>query len=85
MLTFDVVETVLETAPYKGFVYRMRETHAGVLLYRVPEDKLWWTLGVIRQTYDPHQDQFVIATRISSRLSLNLASRDEALAIIEKQ
>lgn len=85
MLTFDVVETVLETAPYKGFVYRMRETHAGVLLYRVPEDKLWWTHGVIRQTYDPHQDQFVMATKVSSAYALNLPSRDAALEVIERQ
>jgi len=85
MLTVDVIETVLETAPYKGFVYRMRETHAGVLLYRVPEDKLWWTHGVIRQVYDPHQGAFVISTRVSSALKLNLPSREEALAVIERQ
>lgn len=85
MITLNVVETVLQTPPHKGFIYRLRESHAGVYLHRVPEERPWWTHGVILQVYDPFQDCFVSATRISSTLSLNLASREEALEVIEKQ
>lgn len=57
-MELQIVECVRE-GEQGDWAYRFRENQHGVIIRRVPKDRLWWNHGVLVQMFDKDADAFL--------------------------